>query len=72
MANKVLYDDKLLERAAQKLAELEYASREAAFAQRTDCLCEDTPPCCCDCSKCPALEDCRWLCENEPYRNAGE
>ena len=46
----------------------EYQEREAAFAQRTDCLCEDTAPRYCDCSKCPAIDDCRWLCENEPFR----
>ena len=52
--------------------EREYHEREAAFAERIDCLCECIPVINCDCSKCPAQAECQWLCQNEPYRNAGK
>lgn len=42
----------------------EYLRREQEFSERTDSLCENTPSDQCDCSRCPTLEQCLWLCEN--------
>ena len=49
----------------------EYRQKEQEF-MATEALCEDVPPALCDCSKCPAQAECQWLCQNEPYRNAGK
>jgi hypothetical protein len=46
----------------------EYRKVEAEFEARTDCLCECIPPVSCDCSKCPAQKQCKWLCANDPFR----
>ena len=46
----------------------EYRKVEAEFENRTDCLCECIPPVSCDYSKCPAQEQCKWLCANDPFQ----
>lgn len=47
----------------------EYGEKEIEFASRTDALCETTLPKLCDCSKCPAMELCKWLEDNEQEKN---